>query len=203
MKLYSSGTSPYARKVMVVLHETGQLGDVEIADTVLSPMSRPDALASSNPLSKIPALERADGPAIYDSRVICAYLDARAGGKLYPEGNRRWESMTLEATGDGIMDAAILMVYESRVRPADKQFDGWVEAQWTKVEAAVAALNTRWMSHLSGPLDIGQIAVGCALGYLDLRHGARNWRKGNDALAKWFEAFDARPSMVATRPPAA
>lgn len=203
MKLYYAPASPYVRKVLVVLHETGQLGDVEIVDTVLSPVSRPEELVAKNPLSKIPALDRPDGPALYDSRVICGYLDARAGGKLTPAGSAQWDMRTLEATADGMMDAAILMVYEGRLRPADKQWDGWVEAQWAKVESACAALNGRWMGHLAGPLDLGQIAVGCALAYIDFRHGARDWRKGNDALAAWFDQFESRASMVATKPPVA
>ena len=89
------------------------------------------------------------------------------------------------------------------MRPDDKQMSEWVEGQWGKIERAVAVLNSRWVSHLSGPLDMGQIAVGCALSYLDFRHDARNWRKGNDALANWAKTFDSRASMQATVPPAA
>lgn len=203
MKLYYFPTSPYVRKVMVTLHETGQLDDVELLTTTTTPNAPAESLTPSAPLGKIPALERDDGPALYDSRVICAYLDARAGTGLYGDGARRWDTLTLEATADGIMDAAILMVYESRLRPEDKQYPEWVEAQWSKVERAIAALNQRWMSHLHGPLDMGQIAVGCALSYVDFRHGGRNWRAGNDALAAWHKGFEARPSMQATVPPAA
>ena len=157
---------------------------------------------AQNPLGKIPALERPDGPAIYDSRVICRYLDERAGGKMYPEGRRLWDTLTLEATADGILDAAILMVYEVRVRPEDKRFEAWTEGQWGKVARSLDALNDRWMAHLSGPVDAGQIAVGCALGYIDFRHGDRNWRRGREALTTWYEGFAERPSMKATQPPA-
>lgn len=203
MKLYYSPTSPYARKVMVLLHETDQLEDVTVTVASGSPVDPGTAPIVLNPLGKIPALERADGPALYDSRVICQYLDARAESRLYPEGNRRWDTLTLEATADGILDAALLMVYESRVRPEDKYFAPWVEGQWSKIERAIASLNARWISHLSGPLDMGQIAVACALGYVDFRHDARNWRKGNEALSDWYEAFSQRPSMTATVPTAA
>lgn len=202
MKLYFSPTSPYVRKVMVLLHETGQLDNVELVAASGTPIDAGTMPLSLNPLGKVPALERADGPALYDSRVICRYLDDRAGGRLYPGGNRLWETLTLEATADGILDAALLMVYEGRVRPQDKQFPEWIEAQWSKIDRAIAALNARWISHLSGPLDMGQIAVGCALGYVDFRHGARNWRIGNEALADWYDAFAKRPSMTATVPPA-
>lgn len=202
MKLYHSPTSPYVRKVMILLQETGQLDDVELVPSATTPLSPADGLPAKNPLGKVPALERADGPTLYDSRVICAYLDARGGDRLYPGGARRWDTLTLEATADGILDAALLITYESRMRPEDKQWAEWGDAQWAKIAAACAALNTRWMSHLNGPLDMGQIAVACALAYVDFRHDARGWRKGNDALAAWYKEFAAREAMIATAPPA-
>lgn len=201
MKLYHSQTSPYVRKVMVLLHETDQLQDVALETVAGTPISPAAPFLSKAPLTKVPALERPDGPTLFDSRVICGFLDARAGGRLYPEGARRWDVLTLEALADGILDAALLMTYEDRLRPNDKQWEDWVEAQWVKVDRACAALNQRWMAHLSGPLDMGQVAVACALGYLDLRHDARGWRQGNDALATWYAEFSTRPSMDATRPP--
>lgn len=202
MKLYHSPMSPFARKVMVLLQETGQLNDVEIVPVVTTPIAPMDGLLAKNPLAKIPALERDDGPTLYDSRVICAFLDARAEGKLYPTGAGKWETLTLEATADGILDAAVSITYEGRVRPVEKQWDGWTDAQWSKIVGACAALNTRLMSHLNGPLGMGQISVACALGYLDFRHDARDWRKGNDTLAAWYEVFKDRESMKASAPPA-
>lgn len=202
MKLAYSPTSPYVRKVMVLLHETGQLDDVTLMPVATTPLAVDETLLPSNPLGKVPALERPEGPALYDSRVICAYLNDRAKGTLYGKDARHWEILTLEATADGILDAALAMTYEARMRPADKQMPEWVDGQWNKIARACSALNTRWMSHLSGPLDMGQVSVACALAYVDYRHHARGWRKGNDALAAWYEAFDSRPSMQATRPPA-
>lgn len=203
MKLYHSPTSPYVRKVLVLMAETGQSDAVELVPATGTPVDPGSMPLAQNPLGKIPALERPEGPALYDSRVICRYLDDRAGGRMYPPAPRLWDSLTLEATADGILDAAILMVYEWRVRPEDKRHDPWVEGQWTKVARALDTIEARWMSHLNGPLDIGQIAVGCALGYLDFRHDARDWRNGRPALAAWEKAFAARPSMAATVPPAA
>ena len=200
MRLYHSATSPYVRKVMVVLHETGLLDQVTLVPASGTPTAPGTMPVAQNPLGKIPALERDDGPAIYDSRVICRFLAERAGTGLYPEGNALWEALTLEATADGICDAAILMVYEGRLRPEEKQMPEWVEGQWSKVARALDALNARWLGHLHGPLSIGQIAVGCALEYVDLRHGARNWRQGRDGLAAWQAGFAARDSMMATRP---
>lgn len=199
MQLISAKPSPFGRKVKVMLIETGQMDDVDLVEVATTPMATDPAVAAANPVGKIPALIREDGPAIYDSRVICRYLDARAGAGLYPQ-THIWETLTLEATADGIMDAAILMVYEHRVRPEAMVYDGWIEAQWEKIARSVAAINARWMSHLRGPLDASHIAVGCALAYLDFRLGDRGWRKGNDALDDWFAVFAERDSMKATAP---
>lgn len=203
MKLYHSPASPYVRKVCVLLHELGQTDAVAFDTIATTAFETSEPLIASNPLGKIPALVRDDGTTIYDSRVICAYLNDRFDGPFGAQGTRRWETLTLEATGDGIMDCAVSMAYEARLRPETEQSPGWIEAQWSKVSRAISVLNARWMSHLSGAPDMGHISVGCALGYVDFRHGARNWRAGNDALAAWFHGFDSRPSMQATRPPAA
>ncbi len=185
---------------MVTLHETGLLDQVEIvaaAGTAIDPGTMPVA---TNPLGKVPTLERRDGPALYDSRVISRYLDDLAGGRLYPGKPRLWETLTLEATADGILDAAVLMVYEGRLRPETLHFAPWTDGQWTKIARALDAIESRWMSHLAGPLDAAQIAVACALGYLDFRLADRAWRDGRPALAAWEARFAERPSMQATVP---
>lgn len=201
MKLLSSPTSPFVRKVMITLHETGQMGDVEVVPVSNSPTGPDASVTAANPVGKIPTLIREDGPAIYDSRVICRFLDDRAKANLYPE-NRLWDVLTLEATADGMMEAALAMTYEARMRPEDKQYPAWVEAQWAKVDRAVTAVNSLWMSHLHGRLDMSHIAIAAALSYVDLRHDARNWRAGHDALAAWHKGFCERPSMLATQPQA-
>lgn len=203
MKLFYSPTSPYVRKVMVVLQETGQSGDVDLIPAVTTPLAPAANLRGKVPLSKIPALERSDGPTLFDSRVICAFFDARAGAGLYGAGARVWDMRTLEALADGILDAALLLTYETRLRPETARFEDWSEAQWGKIARSIEALNAQWMGHLAGPLNIGQIAVGCALGYVDFRHDHRNWRHGNDAVADWYGTFSARASMQSTVPPAA
>jgi glutathione S-transferase len=200
MRLYHSPTSPFVRKVMVVLHETGLAGQVELVPASGNPVEPGTMPVTVNPLGKVPTLERADGPALYDSRVICRYLDDLAGGRLYPPAPRLWETLTLEATADGMMEAAVMMMYEERSRPPERRHPDWVEAQWIKVARALDAVEARWMSHLASPLDMAQIAVGCALGYLDLRHGPRDWRAGRPALAAWERRFAERPAMQATRP---
>jgi glutathione S-transferase len=198
MKLLSSGASPFVRKARVVLLETGQK-DVEVVDVVSSPMGGEPALNAANPLGKIPALVREDGPTLYDSRVITRFLDARGKGGLYPDA-RIWETLTLEATGDAIMEAAVGITYEKRLRPAELHWNDWFEAQWAKIDRTLDALGARWMGHLHGPVDMGHISIGCALGYLDLRHDVRNWREGRDVLAAWEKAFSERPAMQATKP---
>lgn len=199
MQLYQNPASPYVRKVLVVLHETGQLDSVDMIASGGSVVDTSKMPLAENPLGKIPTLVRDDGPALYDSRVICRYFDTLAGAGLYPD-SRLWEVLTLESTADGILDAAILMVYEARIRPPELYYAPWIEGQWAKVTRTLDALDSRWMGHLAGPLDMGQIAVGCALGYIDFRHGARDWRGERPALADWFAEFSKRPSMEATVP---
>lgn len=199
MKLVFSPLSPFARKVRVLMHETGQWGDVEMVDVATTPLDTHPDVAAANPLGKIPALVRADGPTLYDSRVITRYLDHRAGGKMYPQA-RLWDVLTLEATAEGIMEAALSMTYEARFRPEEMQYAPWVEGQWQKASRALAAVNARWMSHLAGSLDMSHVAMGCALGYLDFRHDARGWRVGNEALADWYAIVSERESMIKTAP---
>ena len=198
MELHTNPASPFCRKVDVVLRETGQRGDVADVAVAGHPTDTGNMPVGINPMGKIPVLVRDDGPAIFDSRVICRFLDDRAGTGLFPEG--AWDVLTLEAIGDGMCDAAVLMVYEGRSRPEDKRHIPWIDGQWVKIARALDTLEAQWMSRLQGPLNIGQIAVACALSYLDLRHEDRNWRVGHEKLAAWHAAFSERPSMRETVP---
>lgn len=202
LTLFHSHNSPYVRKVTVLAQELGiadEIVHVTSAGSALDPGTMPVA---ENPLGKVPTLTRPDGGALYDSRVICRYLDARAGGRSYPAPPRLWDALTLEATGDGILDAALAMVYEDRLRPEEIRFAPYVEGQWRRIERTLDTLEARWMAYLAGPLCIGQISLGCALGYLDFRLDARDWRKGRAALSDWHARFAARESYIATQPPA-
>lgn len=199
MQFFTNPASPFCRKVDIVLRETGQRDMVTETAAVGHPTA-PDTMPRDfNPLGKIPVLVQDDGSAIYDSRVICRFLDDRAQAGLYPE-DRLWDVLTLEATGDGIADAAVLMVYESRSRPEDMVYAPWVEGQWDKIARSLTVVENRFMDLLEAPLNIGQISLGTALGYLDFRHGARGWRDDHKALADWYADFAARASMVATAP---
>jgi glutathione S-transferase len=199
MQLVSSPLSPFVRKVRALLHETGLADRVSEIPVTTSPLDTAPEVISANPLGRIPVLLRDDGAALYDSRVICRYLDAQAGAGLYPEA-RLWDVLTLEATADGIMDSCVLMIYETRLRAEGARSEPWFEAQWAKIARALDALEARWISHLAGPLDMGQIALACALGYIDFRFDARGWRTGHPALAAWHEGIAARDSMARTAP---
>ena len=198
MELLGSPASPFVRKVCVMIAEAG-IVDVPLVQVAASPLGGEDRLNAANPLGKIPALIRPNAPTLYDSRVIARYLDATYGAGFYPEA-RLWDVLTIEATADGIMDAAVGLTYERRFRAPEIQFAQWMDGQWTKIARALDVLEGQWLSHLNGPLDMGQIAVGSALGYLDFRHDDRGWRNGRDALAAWYAAFANRPAMQATQP---
>jgi glutathione S-transferase len=197
MKLIMAEASPFARKVRVLLRETNQLKDVEEVSIATSPFQVNEQAKAANPTGRIPSLIRADGPALYDSRVITRYLDAKAAAGMYPEA-KLWDVLTIEATGDSMMDSAVSISYELRLRPQEKVSSEWTDAQWSKVMGGCDALQSQWMDLLNGPLTLAHISIACALGYLDLRHDARNWRQGHGALAAWFADFSKRPSFQET-----
>lgn len=200
MRLRYSPTSPFARKVRTAAFHLGLELELEVADTT----NESDSLMQQNPLGKLPVL-LVDGRApLFDSPVILAWLDhAAGGGKILPaETNARFDAMRLEALADGIMDAALLVVYEQRFRPESGRFEGWVDRQKLKVSRALAALNAD-VGALGTAVTTGTIALACALEYVDLRIG-RGWRDSNGALAQWLAGFHAAcPAFAPTAPPAA
>ena len=202
MKLRYSPTSPYVRKVMVAAIETGTVERIERIPTAVAPTKRNDEVARENPLVKVPALTTDDGLVLYDSPVICEYLDTlHDGAKLFPPaGKTRWMALRRQALGDGILDAAILGRYEA-LRPKEYQWSEWIDAQLRKVRGALAALDMEVEAgELGGPITIGQIAIGCALGYLDFRYAAEDWRGRHRRLAHWFDEFSKRKAMELTAP---
>lgn len=200
MKLRYSPTSPYVRKVRVVALERG-LADPELL--TVDTWNLPQALLDENPLGKVPALITDEGEVLYDSPVICEYLDAlKPGSRLFPaEGPARWRALRLQALGDGMMDASVER-YVELMRPETLQMDSWALHQKRGVDRALDRLECT-VEDVAGALTIGSIAVACALGYLDLRFAADQWRDQRSILARWYDAFSQRPSMQATRPPAA
>ena len=202
MTLFHNPASPFVRKVLVLLHETGQQDRVALQLSQLSPVKPDRALIDDNPLSKIPALRLANGTVIHDSRVILDYLDHQhVGNPLIPrDGAARWRRLTLASLADGIMDAAVMIRYETALRPVEKHWDEWLEAQRDKIRRALGQLEAEAIAELACHFDVASISVACALGYLDLRHPDLEWRKANPQLAAWFAEVSLRPSMLETVP---
>ena len=200
MELFGNGASPYVRKVLMVLHETGQIGDITIVPASGTALDSSKLPTAQNPLGKVPTLVRPDGPALYDSRVICSYLNDRAAAGLYGTDAARWDNLIVEATADGMLDALVLMTTEAKVRPPELHYAPWLDGQWAKVERGLHVLQDRWLSHLLGPFGIAQISVISALGYADFRHPNRDWRKHAPELAQWYASQEDRPSVQATIP---
>jgi glutathione S-transferase len=200
MRLRHAGASPFVRKVMVVAHELDLANRIELVPTSVSPVQANDALAPETPLMKVPSLVTDDGQILFDSPVICEYLDNLAGGrKLFPpEGGARWAALRQQALADGILDALILCRYEG-LRPDDRRWSGWTEGQMHKAHQGLAAAERE---DLSGLCTIGHIATGCMLGYLDFRFPDDGWRRRHPQLTRWYEDFAELPGMKATRPSA-
>ena len=202
MTLFHDPASPFVRKVLVLLHETGQQDRVALQLSQLTPVKPDRALIEDNPLSKIPALRLANGSVIHDSRVILDYLDHQhVGNPLIPrDGAARWRRLTLASLADGVMDAAVMIRYETALRPVEKHWDEWLDAQRDKIRRALGLLEAEAIAELAGHFDVASISVACALGYLDLRHPDLEWRKANPQLAAWFAEVSLRPSMIETVP---
>ncbi len=200
MKLRYSPTSPYVRKVVVCAAERGLRDSIELVATTTG--DRTSGLGADNPLDKVPTLITDDGMALYDSPVICEYLDSLPGGPALfpPAGSERWSALRLQALADGLLDAALACVMEGR-RDEGERSAGFVRFQKGKINRALDEMG-RGLSAFEGSLHIGVITVGCALGYLDLRFANDDWRQDQAALAAWFEEFSKRPSMTGTMPPA-
>lgn len=198
MELKFSPLSPYVRKVSVVAHELGIADRIRL--TKVNTREEPDKIAPLNPLGKIPTLVTDAGAVLYDSPVICEYLDAEYGGhRLLPaSGARRWDVLTRMALADGIMDAAIIVRHE-RVRAPEKQAEDWIAWQLRKVYAGLDALE-RDVEWFGDSLDLGQIAAACALGYVPLRidevAGLPKWPQ----LKAWYERIAQRDAFRLTAP---
>lgn len=203
MKLFYAAASPFVRKCLVCAHELGLRERLELVPAAAHPVNRDRALVAHNPLGKIPTLLIDDGSVLYDSRVICEYLNGLGNGHLIPDdGPPRWSALVEQALADGIMDAAVLTRYENAVRPESLRWPDWTAGQLDKVSCGLAQIEQRG-APAAGRVDIGAIAIGCALGYLDFRYASFGWREKYPRTAQWFETFDNRESMLATRPPAA
>jgi glutathione S-transferase len=199
MKLHWSPRSPFVRKVMIVVHERGLVDRIACVRTVAA-MTKPHAeLMQDNPLSKIPTLVLDDGSVLYDSPVICEYLDGLGDAPtLFPaEPKARFEALRRQALGDGFLDMLVTLRNErERAHPSE------VHMASTAVRTAAVLQSLEGEADALGatPFSIGHIAIGCALSYLDFRYADAGWRKDHPRVARWHATFAARPSVRATEP---
>jgi glutathione S-transferase len=198
MKLRYSTTSPYARKVLICALELGLRDRLDLIAT--SPFAADSDLPKDNPLGKVPVLITDAGVALYDSPVICEYLASLApGSEILPAaGPERWQTLRLQALGDGIMDAALLVRLETR-RPPEQQSADWIGRQWAAIRRGLDAME-RECGGWADSFTIGQIAAACALGYLVLRFAEEDWASPRPGLSRWFGETASRTSFVATEP---
>ena len=199
MKLHWSPRSPFVRKVMIVLHETGLAGRVELVRSVVAFAAPPNpAVLADNPLGKIPALVLDDGTALFDSRVICEYLDGlHDGPRLFPAaGPERFRQLRWQALADGLTDILLLWRNE-RIRKAGTD-PVLLAAFEAKVRACFATLEAEAPALAATGFGIGQAAVACALGQMDFRFQGSGWERAHPALAAWYAAACERPSIAAT-----
>src|SRR5690349_22077773 len=177
MKLYYSPSSPYARKVRVLALETRLDKKIDMINVALTPVAANADVDKHNPIGKIPALS-VKGMDLFDSPVICEYLDQQhKGRKLLPrKGRDRWVALRLQAMGDGLLDAALLARYEGFLRPEDKRWSDWTKGQMKKVHGALAEIE-KLSAGFGDRIDIGTVSIACALGYMDFRYADMGWRK--------------------------
>ena len=195
MKIYFSPNSPYVRKCQVTAHELGLTERVELLPSSAHPVQRDAQIIASNPLGKVPTFFTDDGQVLYDSRVICEYLDDLGGGRLFPRsGAERWRTLTLQSLADGMLDAALLARYEQVARPEALRWKEWLDAQLDKVRTSLASLESA-PGQLVNRADIGTLSLGCALWYLDLRFADFDWRQSCPSVARWAADFGQRASM--------
>jgi glutathione S-transferase len=199
MKLHWSPRSPFVRKVMIAAHERGLVDRIVCVRTVAA-MTKPHAeLMHDNPLSKIPTLVLDDGRVLYDSPVICEYLDGVGDApKLFPaEPAARFEALRRQALGDGFLDMLVTLRNErERAHPSDVHMTSTA----VRTAAVLQSLEREAEALGAAPFGVGHIAIGCALSYLDFRFAEDNWRKDHPRIARWHATFTARPSVQATEP---
>jgi len=201
MKLISVTASPFVRKVRTLILELDLQDSVTLLDAgAVSPVSNHAQLNAVNPLGMVPALELADGSSLYDSPVICEYLNQIADGPFFPaDAERRFRTLGLQALGDGILDLSVALRYETFVRPQALRWQEWIDNQNAKITRGLDALETRCAKFEAAPL-IGEITIACTLGYRDFRYAEDDWRTGRPALAAWYEQIMERESLQQTVP---
>ena len=201
MKLIFAPASPFARKARILIKELQLEQAVLLQDAgAVTPVSNNDDLNLINPLGMLPVLELDNGESLYDSPVICEYLNHIADGPFFPvDADRRFHTLRLQALGDGILDLSVAMRYETAMRPENLQWQTWLDYQHEKVERGLDTLEAHCNEFEASPL-IGEITVACVLGYRDFRFGNIDWRDGRPALADWFAKITQHKSLIETMP---
>lgn len=197
MKLYYAGPSPFAHKVLVAAHELGVADQVSVVDVVVSPVAQNETISAANPLAKIPTLVLDDGRALFDSRVIVDYLDSLTDRSLTPaKGPARWTALTEQAQADGVADACLLARYEAALRPEPLRWAEWQAGQMGKVRRGLDAFEGS-DRRTGDDLTIGDIALACALRYLEYRFPLEDWRATRPMIAGFYDKIRQRAAWVA------
>ena len=201
MKLHFGAASPYVRKVRATAIELGLQDRIELLHRAVTPVNPEAELIADNPLGKIPCLITDDGQALYDSRVICEYLDSLVPEitMLPSEGETRWTTLRRLALADGVLDAAVGKRYETFLRPEPYRWSAWIDSQTAKYNQALDQLEKE-VGDFGDAVDLATVAIACGLAYMDFRYADEGWRDGRPGLAAWYETFSRRPSMTDTAP---
>jgi glutathione S-transferase len=200
MELFYSAASPYARKARIAAIETGMADKIQMK--AIMPWEDPAGYRDVNPIGKVPALVRDDGPALYESNVVCEYLDAQGDTKIFPaSGPDRWTALRQLAAADGILDSSVLTRIEGMFHEGGAIAQKLIDRQELSVTSVLKQLESE-VADLEGTVTIGQIAVACALGYRDFRFAEIDWRDAHPKLAAWHVAFAQRQSITQTDPEA-
>jgi glutathione S-transferase len=197
MKLLYQTHSPYARKALVFAHEVGIAGRVQVVHHETSPTNRNETVFAENPLGKVPVLLRPGMAPIFDSDVICAYLDTLHEGRrlVPPEGEARWQALRIQAVAQGLADAGIAIRWETVRRPVELRYAPLRDGYTAKLLASYDWLERQL--DVASPVHVGHIALATALSWLEFRN-LPTFREQRPRLAAWFDEFEARPSMRAT-----
>lgn len=201
MKVFYSPASPFVRKVHVTVLELGLDDRLEKLPSAAHPVNRDATIVAYNPTGKVPTFLTDDGEALYDSRVICEYLDCLDGkNRIFPApGPARWRALREQALGDGLLEAALLVRYETLVRPKELIWPSWVSGQRDKMQSSLRAIEAE-ADTFGDRFDIGTLTLACTLGYLDFRFRDLDWRQDNPKAAEWFKFVSERPSLQAAKP---
>ena len=198
LRLHWSPKSPYVRKVMISAHELGLVERLELVRSVAAMLKPNERLMQDNPLSKIPTLVLEDGFTLFDSAVICEYLNDLGAGSLFPEqGADKWQALRWHAFGDGLLDALILWRNE---REREVPLQALLDAFELKTRASLKQLDDEAQALNETPFSIGHITLGCAMGYLDYRFDTFGWRAVAPRLSEWYAETRVRPSFQNTEP---